>query len=446
MRATPEPRTESARAATSEVEREPSRRPSAGHGAVAVAQRRLAALAQGGDRSGLPGQLKAGVERLSGLSMDGVRVHYNSSKPASLNALAFTQGTQIHLGPGQERHLPHEAWHVVQQMQGRVAPTTRAGTAKVPVNDDAALEREADAMGSKAARTTSSVEAVAYAAGAQLQPGPAVAQCKIEPDQEIDPKCLNVIGEHHSESEARADQNFEIHLLTTVHKLPIVDESQFVFSGPTGQNEYGDLPHLMVAHSLVFARDFAIDMLDGKFAPNSSKTADRLRQLQEERIDRKIPVLLRDPEAMAQIEAASGVDTHWVQNIYDQMIGVCKELDVARAGADERAWSRLLGKLAEWADVALVYFLGGRSPANLREERSIVMDQMAKRYWHKKYAWKIGDSHIDDILRMGRWSVPYNVITRKRFNQLLVAQEAMDSGKTEAEIKKEWKRDGYLVS
>jgi hypothetical protein len=102
--------------------------------------------------------------------------------------------------------------------------------------------------------------------------------------------------------------------------------------------------------------------------------------------------------------------------------------------------------LAEWADVALVYFLGGRSPANLREERSIVMDQMAKRYWHKKYAWKIGDSHIDDILRMGRWSVPYNVITRKRFNQLLVAQEAMDSGKTEAEIKKEWKRDGYLVS
>jgi hypothetical protein len=25
--------------------------------------------------------------------------------------------------PGQEQHLPHEAWHVVQQKQGRVKPT-----------------------------------------------------------------------------------------------------------------------------------------------------------------------------------------------------------------------------------------------------------------------------------------------------------------------------------
>ncbi len=50
--------------------------------------------------TGLPDNLKAGIERLSGLSMDDVKVHYNSSKPAPLQALAYTQGTDIHVGPG----------------------------------------------------------------------------------------------------------------------------------------------------------------------------------------------------------------------------------------------------------------------------------------------------------------------------------------------------------
>jgi hypothetical protein len=69
-------------------------------------------------RSGLPVALKAGVEQLSGLAMDDVRVHRNSPEPARLGAFAYAQGSDIHLGPGQERHLPHEAWHVVQQKQG----------------------------------------------------------------------------------------------------------------------------------------------------------------------------------------------------------------------------------------------------------------------------------------------------------------------------------------
>jgi len=75
------------------------------------------------NQTGLPDQLKAGVEHLSGISLDNVRVHTNSSQPAQLNALAYTQGTDIHVAPGQEQHLPHEAWHVAQQAQGRVQPT-----------------------------------------------------------------------------------------------------------------------------------------------------------------------------------------------------------------------------------------------------------------------------------------------------------------------------------
>ncbi|MDQ1829751.1 eCIS core domain-containing protein [Massilia scottii] len=98
--------------------------------------------------TGLPGRLKSGVESLSGMSMDHVKVHYNSSRPAQLQAHAFAQGSDIHVAPGQERHLPHEAWHVVQQQQGRVQAT--AQYAGAPINDNPALESEADRMGAMA--------------------------------------------------------------------------------------------------------------------------------------------------------------------------------------------------------------------------------------------------------------------------------------------------------
>ncbi|MFB9080646.1 DUF4157 domain-containing protein [Flavobacterium procerum] len=101
------------------------------------------------NNTGLPDNLKSGIENLSGYSMDDVNVHYNSNKPAELQAHAYAQGTDIHIASGQEKHLPHEAWHVVQQKQGRVKPTTQM-KGKVNVNDDAALENEADVMGSKA--------------------------------------------------------------------------------------------------------------------------------------------------------------------------------------------------------------------------------------------------------------------------------------------------------
>jgi hypothetical protein len=101
------------------------------------------------NRTGLPDHLKSGIESLSGLAMDDVRVHYNSSKPAEINALAYTQGSDIHVAPGQEQHLPHEAWHVVQQAQGSVKPTMQMKDG-APVNDDAGLEHEADVMSAKA--------------------------------------------------------------------------------------------------------------------------------------------------------------------------------------------------------------------------------------------------------------------------------------------------------
>jgi Domain of unknown function (DUF4157) len=106
-----------------------------------------------GNSMALPDNLKSGMEHLSGFSLNDVKVHRNSVKPAQLHAHAYAQGTDIHLGPGQEKHLPHEAWHVVQQKQRRVQPTMQM-KGKVNVNNDSSLEREADIMGEKALSTT----------------------------------------------------------------------------------------------------------------------------------------------------------------------------------------------------------------------------------------------------------------------------------------------------
>ena len=117
-------------------------------GKLASPLQRVEETAGSANKTGLPDSLKSGVESLSGVDISDVRVHYNSPKPSQINAHAYAQGNDIHLGSGQEKHLPHETWHTVQQRQGRVQPTMEMGGAKI--NDDASLEREADIMGQKA--------------------------------------------------------------------------------------------------------------------------------------------------------------------------------------------------------------------------------------------------------------------------------------------------------
>lgn len=93
-------------------------------------------------KTGIPDSLQRQFESKSGYSFDDVRVHYNSPKPAQFQALAYTQGNEVYMGPGQERHLKHELAHVVQQKQGIVRATSEINGQ--PLNTDEALERSAD--------------------------------------------------------------------------------------------------------------------------------------------------------------------------------------------------------------------------------------------------------------------------------------------------------------
>jgi hypothetical protein len=144
-----------------------------------------------GGGNSLPHQLREGVETLSGMSMGDTSVHYNSSAPARIGALAYAAGNQIHLGPGQEQHLPHEAWHVVQQKQGRVKPTLQAKG--LAINDDQALETEADMMGQRAMRLKIPHQLPSALQGQSMPPVTDVVQRKIGFEFQAY-GCSNIIG------------------------------------------------------------------------------------------------------------------------------------------------------------------------------------------------------------------------------------------------------------
>ncbi|MFK7797171.1 MAG: DUF4157 domain-containing protein [Aureispira sp.] len=94
------------------------------------------------NKTGIPDQLKTNIENMSGYSFDEVRVHYNSKKPAEDGALAYAYGLDVYIGTGQEEHLAHELWHVVQQMEGGVKGNRTR-------EKDAGLESEAEEKAQK---------------------------------------------------------------------------------------------------------------------------------------------------------------------------------------------------------------------------------------------------------------------------------------------------------
>ncbi|MGH2459841.1 MAG: eCIS core domain-containing protein [Chloroflexota bacterium] len=125
------------------------------------------------NQTGLPTGVLGKMESFFGQDFSDVRVHADSPRADQVGALAFAQGNQVHVAPGQwQPHtetgqwmVGHELAHVVQQGQGKVRPTTRAGG--VAANDDPGLEREADQLGHRAA-------------GSAFPGGPAVGQATLD--------------------------------------------------------------------------------------------------------------------------------------------------------------------------------------------------------------------------------------------------------------------------
>jgi hypothetical protein len=117
----------------------------------------VSGVAAGASPAALPVGVRASMEHAFDMDFSGVRVD-ERPEAAAIGARAFTRGTDIHFAPGQYRLdsiagrelLGHELTHVAQQARGAARGTKRAGG--LIVNDNPRLEREAEALGARAAR------------------------------------------------------------------------------------------------------------------------------------------------------------------------------------------------------------------------------------------------------------------------------------------------------
>jgi hypothetical protein len=107
--------------------------------------------------SAVPVEVKAKAEAVLGADLSHVTIRANSIKASAIGAAAFTQGSDIHFAPGRFRTdsragqalLGHELTHVVQQREGRVAPTRQASG--FLLNESQDLETEANRAGRRIA-------------------------------------------------------------------------------------------------------------------------------------------------------------------------------------------------------------------------------------------------------------------------------------------------------
>jgi hypothetical protein len=111
-----------------------------------------------GTKTDMPDDVQNKMENSFGVDFSDVNIHKDSQQAPRLSALAYTQGNDLHFAPGQynpgskegQELLGHELSHVVQQREDRVKPTTQ--DKGMSVNNDPALEKEADEQGKQAAQ------------------------------------------------------------------------------------------------------------------------------------------------------------------------------------------------------------------------------------------------------------------------------------------------------
>jgi Domain of unknown function (DUF4157) len=358
------------------------------------------------NNTGLPDNLKAGIESLSGISMDGVKVHYNSSQPAQLNALAYAQGTDIHVAPGQEQHLPHEAWHVVQQAQGRVQPTMQMKEG-VSVNDDPGLEHEADVMGAKALQgkqgrwlekndgSVLASEPLAYQQKAvqRLKITAPVMQRALAEDLVSGATTTVIAGETHDEippsDERKTWRSRDVNVIYEAGELP--DSAQ-----------KPDRPILRVAHAWIMLYDIAQQFWH--LVEANQDVSGGPAVLDEQRT---LATFIKDDME----EIGLGVDDRLIV-AYDLLDALCRGLpenetalmQLPRVNQQYLAETKLALLPRINALISSIHKAGSFSDVSfdddsLRTERSRQMLKAINSAKPQKTIYKVGDLHVDDMRR-----------------------------------------------
>lgn len=376
--------------------------------------------------TGIPDKLKNGMEHLTGMPLDHVKVHYNSPEPAAVQAHAFAQGSDIHLGPGQENHLPHELGHVVQQAQGRVQPTTSVNG--LAINDNPSLESEASQMGEVALTKTKPLQHVtSFLNTSILNPKYNLIQSSNVSNRTLSPPIqraiesgkLNIVGElhrddaneEHSESFRADDKKF----FEEMGIAPYWNEYEF---RKYGTEEMADPPYL--SYLQVARRLYDRIMAATKYLGDISRFPfilddDDEQDLQEEwGIMAEIQEIAEETKSAGQnlnfheysAEANEGndkfkvpdADLTFIEELCLEWISVqenskisAKETDRLTLGIGKRL------KNSSFQVLVTVNKIGTFDEIRMQRSEAMLMAAMLSGQKEVTGVWKIGKDHIDDI-------------------------------------------------
>jgi|GEM_PF-6815388 len=137
--------------------------------------------------NGLPNEVNNKMQTAFNADFSDVNIIKDSQESKDIGAFAFTQGSDVHFAPGKfqpftpkgQELIGHELAHVVQQDEGKVEETTKTGNRSI--NDNPALEKEADVKGKKAAQTKPTKEKKEGKKGEKAPKGKAKPKQKKKP-------------------------------------------------------------------------------------------------------------------------------------------------------------------------------------------------------------------------------------------------------------------------
>lgn len=380
------------------------------------------------NNTGLLDNLKSRVENLSGYSMHNVKVHYNSDKPAQLQALAYTQGTDIHVAPAQEKHLPHEAWHVVQQKQRRVQPTMQLQD--VNINNNVSLEKEADFIRSKTFQVVDKHNEIVLDNNplTQLKINDSLFPCSPMQLKSLDASKLNVCGEDHNESNQRRSKEIQYTKEKTGGIYKRESEFRTRKSFFRGNDKLGD--PLMLRSEMLLAL-LKEKSLPGVIVPFSSGICPPIFNSITDPLDiiwdsYRDNCLIKDLKEIctslyaALQEKEETDEASKAENVYYSLDVLCTQLatpcPLASVKNIEMEIKRIISLYAhdvlEEEDI--------RSEAVLMALRSSAMQNAAqinseRIIGKQRGVWKVGDNHIPQIAHEKTGNT-YELLTKKEFN------------------------------
>ena len=446
----------------------------------APVQRKGAGDASGGqlpsDGGGhaMPQPVQARMEEAFGVDFSAVRIH-EGPRAHALGARAYTQGTEVHFAPGEyqpgsqsgQELLGHELAHVVQQSHGRVQATAqRKG---LGVNDDSALEAEADAMGARAARGervgggASSAGPAAASSGAGVQLArlpagpsqPAIQRAALAHDK------LNVVGEDHDECrDHRPRERALLQEKTGATGFWLEQEFRVDIQGVHGGNESDTQqadPSLERTRHVLAEFAFRLRSAFSAYQAAASPIGDEEfdRPFREDDVEKRKALHAATEDVYKQLDDTIGQELHkhlyylkrqdWpetkiapVVKIVDLIAQLKSMTSFARDAVDKKAvkntlaWIKETGaelveqcKQAKWiseGDTTAIFATPGAVQDDSRVKRSRGMHAAGNRNANVLGMWKIGEEHVADIKdltnRQQVAAAGYNLLTKGEFGEI----------------------------